>query len=93
MGTINVNPDALRAHAGVCEGLAADLGIGTAPPCVDGSFQATATAVAALHASFASARSAMVNRMASTAAAFHASADGFEAREQNSAVRLRPRTQ
>lgn len=77
----------------MCEGLAADLGADTAPPCAGGSFQATAAAVAALHASFASARSAMVDRMHFTAAAFHASADGFEASEQHSAIRLRPRAQ
>lgn len=88
MGRLDASPDALRRHAALCEGLAAELGSGTAPACA-GNFQATAAAVTAMHGSFAVARSTAVDRLRSTAAAVQASADGLEAGEQDSAARLR----
>ncbi len=88
MGRLDANPDALRRHATLCERLATELGGGTAPACA-GSFQASATAVAAMHGSFATARSTVVDRMRSTAAAVQANADGLEAGERQSAARLR----
>ncbi len=92
MGRLDANPDALRRHATLCDSLATELGSGTAPACPD-SFQATAAAVAAAHGSFAIARSTVVDRMRSTAAAVQANADGLEAGEENSAARLRSRVE
>lgn len=92
MGRLDANPDALRRHATLCESLANELRNSTAPACSD-SFQATAAAVAAVHGSFAVARSTVVDRMRSTATAARANADGLEAGEQNSATRLRSLTE
>ena len=88
VGRLNADSEALRAHATLCDGLAADLVAGTAPACPS-TFQATTASVAALQTSVATARSAMVNRMQSTAAAVHATAAGLDAHETTSATALR----
>jgi hypothetical protein len=87
VGNLNANTTTLRSHAGVCEGLAADLGAGTAPPC-PGTFRPTAATVAALHESVRRARTALIDRMSATATAVHATAAGFDAEEQGAADRM-----
>ena len=93
MGNLNANAEALRAHASLCEGLATALDTtaldtGTAPACPE-TAQPTAAAVAALHASFDAVGSALAGRMRATATAVHATADGLDTHERNSADRLR----
>ena len=88
MGTLNANTEALRAHATLCEGLATDLGVGTAPA-YPRAFQATAAAVGALHESVDAVRSALTDRMRATATAVHTTADGLDAHERNSEDLLR----
>lgn len=88
VGILEVSATALRAHAALCEGLAVDLGGATTPQCPAHSHQATTAAVAAAHGVVDVARTAMVARMRSTAAAVHTVATAFDDHEAAAAAAL-----
>lgn len=89
MGLLEVDIEGLPVLAARCDSLAAEIGpASTAPVGAHIAGQATALAVAQLHADVGVAAAALVARLQSTAAALATGGNAFAAQEQDSSAAL-----
>jgi hypothetical protein len=88
VGALNVDPIALQTLAATCQGWSAELAVTSAPRLSAAAAQATAAAVAAVHADTGRASAAFSARMQSTATKLVASSVKYTSNEEASASRL-----